>query len=76
MEKIKLKIEVLKYKITLFTTILGAGIYLWLHKKEFIPIITELMFFGIVTFIMMYGISGFFINIFELNKIKKEIENG
>ena len=76
MEKIKLKLEIVKFKITLFTTILGAGIYLWINKEKFIAMLNISFFFGIVFFIMLYGISGFLVNMFELNKLKKEIDNG
>jgi len=73
MEKLKFNFEIVKFKITLFTTIIGAGAYLYINKsafvKEFNPLFFKLICFIIVT----YGTIGFVTNILELNDIKRRI---
>ena len=73
MEKIKLKIEVLKYKITLFTTILGAGIFLLINKENVLESINEIIFYSVLWFLLVYGIVGFVNNLFKLNQEEKKI---
>ena len=72
MEKLKLKLEIIKFKITLFMTIIGASVYLLINKKSFL-FIDNLSFYLISGIVFIYGISGFVTNIIELNKLKKEI---
>ena len=45
MEKAKLKIDILKYKITLFTTILGSGIYLLINKESILEAVNRTVFY-------------------------------
>jgi len=73
MEKIKLKIEVLKYKITLFTTTLGAGIFLLINKGNILKSINEIVFYSVLWFLLVYGIVGFVNNLFKLNYEEKKI---
>jgi len=73
MEKIKLKIEVLKYKITLFTTTLGAGIFLLINKENVLESINEIIFYSVLWFLLVYGIVGFVNNLFKLNQEEKKI---
>jgi len=73
MEKLKIKLDIIKYKITLFMTIIGASIYLLINKKSFL-FIDNTFFYFMSSVVFVYGISGFFSNIIELNKLKKEIK--
>ena len=73
MEKIKLKIEVLKYKITLFTTMLGSGIFLLINKDNILKTVNELILYSVLWFLLVYGIVGFINNLFKLNQEEKKI---
>ena len=41
-EKLKLKFEILKFKITLFSTILGAMVYLLANKEKILMDINKI----------------------------------
>ena len=71
MDRYKLLIDILKYKITFFTTIIGAATFLLLNSPKFLYIINKWLFWIIV--FMMIGYV--FINLKELNQIKERIEN-
>jgi len=73
MEKIKLKIEVLKYKITLFTTMLGSGIFLLINKDNILKTVNEVILYSVLWFLLVYGIVGFINNLFKLNQEEKKI---
>jgi len=73
MENIKLRIEVLKYKITLFTTILGSGIFLLVNKKNILGTVSDVIFYSVLWLLLVYGITGFINNLFKLNQEEKKI---
>ena len=73
MEKAKLKIDILKYKITLFTTILGAGIYLLINKESILEAINSTIFYLVLWILLVYGIVGFINNLFRLNREDKKL---
>jgi len=73
MEKIKLKIEVLKYKITLFTTMLGSGIFLLVNKDNILKTVNEIILYSVLWFLLVYGVIGFVNNLFKLNQEEKKI---
>ena len=73
MEKIKLKIEVLKYKITLFSTMLGSGIFLLINKENILKTVNEIILYSVLWFLLVYGIIGFVNNLLKLNKEEKEL---
>jgi len=69
----KLYFEILKFKITLFTTIMGAGIYILLNKDKLI-FIGEIFFYIIVGVLMIYGFFGFIFNMLKLSDLEKELK--
>lgn len=69
----KLLIEIIKYKLTLFSTILGAGIYLFINKKQFIATFDISLFYLVLAILMIYGVFGFLYNLMKLNKIEQEL---
>ena len=73
MERVKLKIEILKYKITLFTTILGAGVYLLINKKNILDTMNDILFYGVVGILLIYGITGYVNNLYKLNEEEKQL---
>ena len=73
MEKVKLKIEILKYKITLFSTILGSGIFLLINQESILGTINKNIFYFVLCFLLVYGIVGFVNNLFNLNQEEKKI---
>ncbi len=73
MEKAKLKIDILKYKITLFTTILGSGIYLLINKKSILEAINQKVFYLVLWVLLVYGVVGFINNLFRLNREEKKL---
>jgi len=76
MENLKTYLEFIKFKITLFSTIIGAGIYLFVNKKLFVDLfVNEKLFKILVIVIVIYGIVGFLTNIFEYNKRVKEFKD-
>jgi len=74
MENFKLFVDIVKYKITLFGTVLSAGIYLLINKNSLIETVDIRILYFISLVLIGYGITGFFINIFDLNSIKNKIK--
>jgi len=74
MENIKMFIDIVKYKITLFGTILSAGIYLLINKNSLLEVVDVKILYLISLLLISYGITGFFINILDLNFIKNKIK--
>jgi hypothetical protein len=70
-------IEIIKFKITIFMTILAAAGFLAINcdkiTKNFGENINILIWIVIFSFVF-YGISGFIINFSKLNKIEKNIK--
>ena len=70
----------LKFKITLFSTILGGVIYLILNRANILDMIDKWFYFLIVAVLFLYGLTGFVHNVVLFNKameqLKEEIENG
>ena len=62
MDKVKLKIDILKYKTTLFTTVLGSGIFLFINKSSILEVVNDMTFYLIVALLMIYGIAGYINN--------------
>jgi len=73
MEKIKLKIDILKYKITLFTTILGSGIYLLINKTRILETVNSDAFYLVLWVLLVYGVAGFLNNLVKLNQEEKRV---
>ena len=73
LEKLKLRFEIIKYKLTLFTTILSAGVYILINKADILKTINENIFYTIVWLLMVYGIAGFINNLSNLNKMGENI---
>ena len=73
METIKLRIEILKYKITLFTTMLGSGIYLLINKRKILETLNDITFYVVLWLLLVYGVVGFVNNLFKLNQLEKTI---
>ena len=74
MENFKLYVDIVKYKITLFGAILSAGIYLLINKNSLIETIDVVLLYFTSLVLIGYGITGFFINIFDLNSVKNIIK--
>ena len=74
LEKLKLKFEIVKYKLTLFTTILSAGVYILINKADILKTINENIFYMIVYILFFYGSAGFVNNISILDKIKGKVD--
>ena len=70
LEKLKLRFEIVKYKITLFSTILSAGVYILINKADILKTINENIFYVIVYILFFYGTAGFISNISILNKME------
>jgi len=60
--------------ITLFGTILSAGIYLLINKNSLLEVVDVKILYLISLLLISYGITGFFINILDLNFIKNKIK--
>ena len=74
LEKLKLRFEIVKYKLTLFTTILSAGVYILINKTDILKTINENIFYVIVYVLFFYGSAGFVNNISILDKIKGKVD--
>jgi len=74
MERVKLEFEVLKFKVTLFTTILGSGIYLYINKVNFLHDVNKSLLYSTIIIIVLYGFFGFLSNLIKINKLNKEIK--
>ena len=60
--------------ITLFGTILSAVIYLLINKNSLLEVVDVKILYLISLLLISYGITGFFINILDLNFIKNKIK--
>ena len=72
----KLVVDIIKYKLTIFSTILGAGIYLFLNKEHFLKTFDDLLFYLVLAMLMIYGTLGFLYNLIKLNRIERIVEKG
>ena len=75
MENLKTYLEFIKFKITLFSTIIGAGIFLLMNKSVLNSYFNENFSKYIILVIVVYGLFGFLINVFEYNKRVKEFKD-
>ena len=73
MENKKLKIDILKYKITLFTTMLGSGIFLLVNKGKILETVNEIILYSVLWLLLVYGIVGFINNLSKLNQEERKI---
>jgi uncharacterized membrane protein AbrB (regulator of aidB expression) len=70
---IKELIEILKFKITIFMSIIGGATFLAINieKISFMP----KMFVEIIIFlVLVYGVAGFMYNMFKLSEIQKDLQ--
>ena len=74
LEKTKIKFEILKFKITLFTTILGASIFILLNKAKLAESVDILYIYIASLALFSYGIFGYVSNIVELNNLKRSLD--
>ena len=74
LEKLKLRFEIVKYKLTLFSTILSAGVYILINKADILKTINESIFYIILYILFFYGSAGFVNNISILDKIKGKVD--
>ena len=75
MQNLKIYVDILKYKITLFSSILASGIYLLINKTSILQTVNEFLFYAIVGLLLMYGAFGFIVNFLKISKKEKELEN-
>ena len=73
MDKLKIKIDIIKYKITLFTTVLGSGIYLLINKTKVLETVDKIVLYFVLWVLLVYGIVGFVSNLYKLNLEEKKI---
>ncbi len=73
-ERMKIYVEMLKFKITLFSTILGGVIYLLLHKNEILDTINVWVFWVLSAILLAYGLIGFVKNVELYNKALERLE--
>ena len=74
MEKIKHKIDITKFKITIFMSALGAGIYIASAKDKLMPIFGEYAYYALLVLLFVYGSIGYILNLAKLNGLDKKIE--
>ena len=82
LEKLKLKIEIVKYKITLFASGFSGTVYLLLNKRDIVVektnenvfYINEDMFYIVIGSIFLYSLYGFFTNLSKINLLEKDIK--
>jgi hypothetical protein len=70
----KLYFEIVKFKVTLFTTIVGGGMYLFFNKESVVDVVGEPIFYGIVMVVVGYGVFGFVLNMLKLRKIEESVK--
>jgi hypothetical protein len=70
---IKELIEILKFKITIFMSIIAGAFYLAINIKNLPSIFGD---YGtlIVFFLIFYGVFGFVFNMIKLTKIQKDLQ--
>ena len=73
MDKLKYKIDITKFKVTIFMSALGAGIYIASAKDKLMPIFGEYIYYALLALLFVYGSIGYVFNLRTLNKIDAEI---
>ncbi len=62
-----------KFKVTLFSAIMGGGIYL-LYKEKLLEVAGELLFYLVVGILMIYGFFGFIVNMLKLSDLERDVK--
>ena len=74
MENVKLIVDILKFKVMLFTGVLGSGVYLILNMTKLKAYINDFVLSLIVMSLFFYGLFGFVNNMLQLNKVLKKLK--
>ena len=67
------KIEIYKFKVTVFMAIIAAVGFMIAKEDSFLKFINSILFNCVVAFLIIYGSIGFSINMVKLSKIEKEL---
>jgi len=73
-ENVKLIVDILKFKVMLFTGVLGSGVYLILNMTKLKAYINDFVLSLIVMSLFFYGLFGFVNNMLQLNKVLKKLK--
>ena len=73
-ENEKILVDILKFKIMIFTGVLGSGIYLILNVNKLVEFVSLFLIKLVVVLLINYGAFGFLKNVIELNKILQKLK--
>ena len=68
------KIEIYKFKITVFMAIIAAVGFMVVNSVEFLKFLNAYVYYVIIALLSFYGVTGFIENMIKLSKIEKEIK--
>ena len=79
-EKIKIRLEIAKFKVLYFAGVLRAGSFLVVNYRKFVDFFGSSVYFkvgivGVVSVLFFYGLAGITKNIRILTSIYEEIGN-
>ena len=74
LERLKIRFEMVKFKITLFTTILGASIFVLLNKSRLSESVDIVYVYFTAMVLFAYGVFGYVVNMVELNELKRMVD--
>jgi len=67
------KIEIYKFKVTVFMAIIATVGFMVVNSEKFLKFINVWVYTSIVFIISTYGIIGFVFNMLKLSKLEKEL---
>jgi len=73
MEKLKLQIDILKIKLTFFSSLAGGTVYIILNIDK-LNFLNKHILYTLFALLLIYSVLGVFVNISFLNEKYKELE--
>jgi len=68
------KIEIYKFKVTIFMAIIAAVGFMVVNSEKFLKFINIWIYTTIIFIISIYGVIGFVFNMLKLSKLEKELD--
>jgi len=74
MDNIKYRIDILKFKVTIFTSLFGGIVYLVVNYEKISQFISPYWFAVLIFALLAYALIGYLKNLGELSKIDENIK--
>ena len=68
------KVEIYKFKVTVFMAVIAAVGFMVVNSIEFLKLLNAYIYYVIIALLTFYGVIGFMKNMAKLSKLEKEIK--